>query len=176
MVACWGRYLILHEYRPTVSFFILPSDYFPFCSYKSQFQFNSIKCFFFKKHFSFAHYKLCTNMWTTTTNTTDLLLNCEILCNVMFERVCVVCVCVCVCVCVHLDCAGPLLCQLVDRQTAAYRAADWRAGHSGDSRHFTSPGLVMRDRGHRRGPADTWVTLRDRVWPSSGLFVSLSNP
>ena len=84
--------------------------------------------------------------------------------------------CVCVCVCVHLDCAGPLLCQLVDRQTAAYRAADWRAGHSGDSRHFTSPGLVMRDRGHRRGPADTWVTLRDRVWPSSGLFVSLSNP
>lgn len=43
----------------------------------------------------------------------------------------------------------------------ACRAADWRAGHSGDSRHFASPGSVMRDRGHHRGPADTWVPLRE---------------
>ncbi len=48
-------------------------------------------------------------------NTTDPLLNCEILCSMILDGVCV---CVCVCVCVHRDCVEQLLCQLVDRQIA----------------------------------------------------------
>lgn len=50
------------------------------------------------------------------------------------------------------------------------RAADWRAGHSGDSRHFASPGSVIRDRGHHRGPADTWVTLSESAPHLASLF------
>lgn len=55
---------------------------------------------FFQENIFLLHVTCCVQICKPpTTNTTDLLLNCEILCNMMFARVCVCRVCVCVCVC-----------------------------------------------------------------------------
>lgn len=62
------------------------------------------------------------------------------------------------------DWAGQLPCQLVDRQSAV------QGSRLACSRHFASPGSLMRDRRHRRGPTDTWVTLKESVPHLAPLF------
>lgn len=50
------------------------------------------------------------------------------------------------------------------------RAADWRAGRTGGSRHFASPGSVIRGRVRRRRRLDTWVTRREPAPHLASLF------